>query len=340
VIYPLARSLLFQLDPEHAHELALRTIARAAAVPPLRTALKALFSVPATPLVEVFGLTFPNRVGLAAGYDKDGEGWRGLACLGFGHIEVGTITPDAQPGNPRPRVFRLPEQRSLINRMGFPGRGAEYVAEQLRGEKPQGLILGANIGKQKTTPLQEAAGDYEELIDVFAPLADYLTVNISSPNTPGLRRLQEPGFLEGLLARLVARRHELSQRLQQPVPLLVKLAPDLTPAQLDTALEAITNAGIDGVIATNTTIARDGVPPALAAEEGGLSGSLLGRRSTEMIRAIYRSTSGKLPIIGVGGIMSPDDARTKLDAGATLIQLYTGLVYAGPTLVKEILTQL
>jgi dihydroorotate dehydrogenase len=336
VIYSLARQLLFSLDPEEAHELALRTISRAGRVAPLQAALTALFRARSVP-VEAFGITFTNRVGLAAGYDKNGDAWQGLATLGFGHIEIGTVTPEPQPGNPKPRVFRLVRQRSVINRMGFPGRGAAHVAEQLHRPRPAGLVLGANIGKQKTTALEDAAEDYEELIDVFAPLADYLAVNISSPNTPGLRRLQERGFLEALLKRLVARRQEASERLGRPVPLLVKVAPDLTEAQLDTALESMIHAGIDGIIATNTTISRDGVEPELAGEEGGLSGALLSARSTEMVGTIARRTGGKLPIIGVGGIMGPDDARAKLDAGATLVQVYTGLVYAGPELVKEII---
>jgi dihydroorotate dehydrogenase len=336
LIYSLTRRLLFNLEPEEAHELALRTIARAGAVVPLRAALTSLFAAKAEP-VTAFGLTFANRVGLAAGYDKNGDAWPGLATLGFGHIEVGTVTPEPQPGNPRPRVFRLVRQRSVINRMGFPGRGAAYVAEQLRRSRPDGLVLGVNIGKQKTTSLEDAAENYEELIDVFAPLADYLAVNISSPNTPGLRRLQERDFLEALLNRLVRRRQELSERLGHPVPLLVKVAPDLTEEQLDTALGSMIDAGIDGVIATNTTISRDGVDPDMAGEEGGLSGALLTARSTEMVRAISQRTSGKLPIIGVGGIMGPDDAQAKLDAGATLVQVYTGLVYAGPELVKKII---
>jgi dihydroorotate dehydrogenase len=336
VIYSLARRLLFNLEPEKAHELALRTIARAGAVMPLRAALTSLFATKAEP-VTAFGLTFANRVGLAAGYDKNGDAWQGLATLGFGHIEVGTVTPEPQPGNPKPRVFRLVRKRSVINRMGFPGRGAAYVAEQLRRPRPEGLVLGANIGKQKSTSLEDAADDYEELIDVFAPFADYLAVNISSPNTPGLRRLQERDFLEALLDRLVCRRQEVSERLGRPVPLLVKVAPDLTEAQLDIALESMIHAGIDGVIATNTTISRDGVEPEMAGEEGGLSGALLTARSTEMVRTISQRTGGKLPIIGVGGIMGPDDAQAKLEAGAILVQVYTGLVYAGPELVKEII---
>jgi dihydroorotate dehydrogenase len=340
VIYPLSRAVLFRLDAEVAHDLTLRTIAAAGAVAPVRAALSAAFSVPDAEPVEAFGIRFPNRVGLAAGFDKDGEAWRGLAALGFGHIEVGTITPEPQPGNPKPRVFRLVEHRSVINRMGFPGRGAAHVAERMGGTRPGGLVLGANIGKQKTTPLEEAAHDYEELIDVFAPLADYLAVNISSPNTPGLRKLQERGFLEHFLGRLVERRDEVAGRLERRVPLLVKLAPDLTDEQLVTAVEVIVAGGLDGIIATNTTIARDGVDHPLAGEEGGLSGAALTDKSTRIIRAIHEHISGAIPIIAVGGVMGPSDARAKLDAGATLVQVYTGLVYEGPGLVKRILQNL
>ena len=337
LLYPLSRSLLFRLDAEAAHGLSLQSIARVGRVPGLRSAVAAMFTEPDAEPVEAFGLRFPNSVGLAAGYDKDGDGWRGLACLGFGHIEVGTVTPKPQPGNPKPRVFRLVDQRSVINRMGFPGRGAEYVAARLRGRKPGGPIIGANIGKQKTTSLEDAAGDYEELVDVFAPLADYLAVNISSPNTPGLRRLQERGFLAQLLGRVAARRDGAADRLGRGVPVLVKLAPDLTDEQLITAVDVIVESGLDGIIATNTTIGREGLDHPLAGEEGGLSGAALTGLSTSIIARIAEHTRGEIPIVGVGGIMGPDDARAKIDAGATLVQVYTGLVYEGPGLVKRIL---
>jgi len=337
LLYPLSRSLLFRLDAETAHHLSLETIARVGQVPGLRSVVAAMFAVPDAEPVEVFGLRFPNRVGLAAGYDKDGDGWRGLECLGFGHIEVGTVTPEPQPGNPGPRVFRLVNERSVINRMGFPGRGADYVAEKLRGRKPGGAIIGVNIGKQKSTALEDAAGDYEKLVDVFAPLADYLAVNISSPNTPGLRRLQERQFLAGLLGRVAARRDGAADQLGRRVPVLVKLAPDLNDDQLVTAVDVIVESGLDGVIATNTTIGREGLDHPLAEEEGGLSGAALTGLSTRIIARIAEHTRGEVPIVGVGGIMGPDDARAKLDAGATLVQVYTGLVYEGPGLVKKIL---
>ncbi len=337
VLYPLSRSLLFRLDPEAAHGLSLKAVARVGRVPGLRSAVASMFSVPDAEPVEVFGLTFPNRVGLAAGYDKDGEGWRGLACLGFGHIEIGTVTPEPQPGNPKPRVFRLVDERSVINRMGFPGKGAAFVAERLRGRKPGGPVIGVNIGKQKTTSLEDAAQDYEELVDVFAPLADYLAVNISSPNTPGLRKLQERGFLGALLGRVAARRDEVAVRTGTRVPVLVKLAPDLTDDQLVTAVDVIAESGLDGIIATNTTISRDTVESPLAKEEGGLSGAALTDLSTRIIARIHEHTGGTIPIVGVGGIMGLEDAKAKLDAGASLVQVYTGLVYEGPGLVKRIL---
>jgi len=336
MLYPIARRLLFRLDPETAHRLTLGSIAGAGGIAPLRGMVAMANPVPESEPIEVFGLRFPNRVGLAAGYDKDAEAWRGLAALGFGHVEVGTVTPLPQSGNPSPRLFRLPEVRSVINRLGFPGKGAEYVARRLRGTRSGGVVLGVNIGKQKSTPIEEAAGDYERLMDVFAPLADYLAVNISSPNTPDLRRLQERGYLESLLGTLVGRRDELAERLGKRVPLLVKLAPDLTDEQLETAVSSIIQAGVDGIIATNTTIDRGGLDHPLAHEQGGLSGASLTARSTEVIRAISRLSKGAIPIIGVGGIMTPEDAQAKIDAGATLLQIYTGLIYEGPGLVGRI----
>ena len=336
VLYPFSRAMLFRLDPETAHGLSLSAIANAGRVPGLRTLLTAQFSEPDAEPVEVFGLRFPNRVGLAAGYDKDADGWRGLTCLGFGHIEVGTVTPEPQPGNPKPRVFRLVKERSVINRMGFPGKGATYVARRLDGRKPGGAVIGVNIGKQKTTEIEDAAEDYEKLVGVFAPLADYLAVNISSPNTPGLRKLQERVFLGALLGRLAARRDRAADGIGRRVPVLVKLAPDLDDEQLVTAVDVIAESGLDGIIATNTTISREGIDHPKAGEEGGLSGAALTEMSTAIIARIAERTGGEIPIVGVGGIMGPEDAKAKIDAGATLVQLYTGLVYEGPGLVKRV----
>jgi dihydroorotate dehydrogenase len=332
-MYAALRPLLFRMDPEDAHALTLKLMRLVGRFPPLGALLRAWFSAPDKP-VQAFGLTFPNPVGLAAGYDKDGLAWRGLACLGFGHIEVGTVTLLAQAGDPKPRLFRLPENHALINRMGFPGEGAERVAARLGRKRTERLVLGVNLGKNKDTSLETAAGDYLSLMDIFAPLADYLAINVSSPNTVGLRRLQARDALSNLLELLLKRRAELD--LKKRLPLLVKLAPDLDQQELDDALDVLLSTGVEGVIATNTTVSRAGLDSPLASESGGLSGAPLGGRSTNMIRQIHLRTGGKLPIIGVGGVMGADHAKAKLDAGATLVQVYTGLVYAGPRLVREI----
>jgi dihydroorotate dehydrogenase len=338
-LYPLFRFLLFRLEPEQAHALTLKLIRLAGAVMPVRAALAYWFAAPSKP-VKAFGLSFKNPVGLAAGYDKDGLGWRGLASLGFGHIEIGTVTPLPQSGNPQPRLFRLPEQHALINRMGFPGRGAEFVTHQLLGFRPAGLILGVNLGKNKDTPLEKAALDYLSLLRCFAPLADYMAINVSSPNTVGLRRLQARDALAALLLALDNERLTLEPGVGRHIPILVKLAPDLTDAELEDSLDAIQGAGMDGVIATNTTIDCTVVAGPLAAEVGGLSGKPLRASSTQMVRQIYRLTQGKVPIIGVGGIGDAASAREKLDAGAVLVQVYTGMVYSGPALVRQILRKL
>ncbi len=335
-MYNLFRPLLFTLEPEQAHNLSLAAMRMVGRFAPLRAAMRNLFAAAEEP-VHAFGLTFRNPVGLAAGYDKDGLAWRGLACLGFGHIEVGTVTPRPQDGNPRPRLFRLPEDRALINRMGFPGRGADFVRQQLTGERPPGLILGVNLGVNKDTQLERAADDYLVLIDIFAPLADYLVINVSSPNTLGLRRLQARQALETLLRALTTRRKEISRATGNYIPLLVKLAPDLNSGELDDALEAILHFNLDGVIAANTTVSRDRLRSPLAVETGGLSGAPLRKLSTQMIRQIAKYTGGKLVIVGAGGVMSANDAHQMLDAGAVLVQVYTGLVYEGPSLVKKII---
>jgi dihydroorotate dehydrogenase len=338
-VYPLVRSLLFRLEPERAHHLTLVLLQLAGRLPPFGNLLRVWFK-PAFKPVTAFGLNFHNPIGLAAGYDKDGLAWRGLACLGFGHIEIGTVTPKPQPGNPRPRLFRLVEDQALINRLGFPGRGAEFVARQLTGNRSPNLVIGVNLGKNRDTPLESAGGDYLSLLRTFAPLADYLAINVSSPNTVGLRQLQAREALDGLLSLLVKERQVQSNRLKRSIPLLVKLAPDLNEAELDDALEVITRTGIEGVIATNTTVDHQGLSHSpgspLAQEQGGLSGKPLQARSTDMIARIYRKTSGRIPIIGVGGVMDVASAKEKLEAGAALVQVYTGLVYRGPGLVGEI----
>ncbi|PWH12411.1 MAG: quinone-dependent dihydroorotate dehydrogenase [Anaerolineae bacterium] len=336
-MYPVFRSILFKLEPEVAHFLALQAVRMAGIFPPSRWLLEKIFLAPQKP-VTAFGLTFRNPVGLAAGYDKDGVAVQGLAALGFGHLELGTVTPRPQPGNPKPRVFRLVEEQGVINRMGFPGRGMEYARKQVASirKRPAGLVLGLNLGKNKDTPLENAAEDYITLMRTLAPLADYLAINVSSPNTAGLRRLQGRQMLEGLLKQIQA------ERLRLPVqrPILVKIAPDLTDEELDDALGAILENGMDGVIATNTTLGRQGVRSPLQAEAGGLSGRPLTLLADSVLAKTVARVNGRVPIVAVGGIMTPEDAKRKLDLGATLIQVYTGLVYAGPGLVKAIVQAL
>ncbi len=346
--YETLRPLIFRLSPEQAHRVTLALLRLGGSARPAEGLLRWWFQGPAEARpVSAFGLTFPNAVGLAAGYDKDGEAWRGLAALGFGHVEVGTVTLRPQPGNPGPRLFRLPGDQAVINRMGFPSQGAEAVARRLRGRRPQvgdggkaskagRALLGVNIGKNKATPLEEAGEDYLQLLRTFAPVADYLAINVSSPNTPGLRSLQTRQALEALLRPLAGARAELAGELGRAVPLLVKLAPDLAPDQLDGALEASACAGMDGLIISNTTIGRAGLRSPLAREAGGLSGAPLRARATEMVRQVARLAGPTLPIVASGGIMTPDDACARLDAGATLVQLYTGMIYAGPGLARDV----
>ena len=338
-IYPIIRALLFKLDPERAHHLTLNLIHLAGGIQPVNWILRRMFTAPQQP-VQAFGLNFINPIGLAAGYDKDGYGWRGLACLGFGHIEIGTVTLEPQPGNPKPRVFRLISDKALINRMGFPGLGEEFAIKEIGKTRPKNLILGVNIGKNKDTPIESAVEEYVQLFRSFATHVDYLTINISSPNTVGLRRLQERHALDNLLRKVNTERERLSSEIPNRLPILVKLAPDLSNGELDDALEVILGNQMDGVIATNTTLARDGVTSRLASESGGLSGAPLFSRSLEMVSKIYQRTGGKLPVIGVGGIFDATGVQHFLDAGATLVQLYTGMVYEGPGLVKQILKDL
>ncbi len=357
-MYPFFRSLLFRLDPETAHHLTLQLM-RLGGIEPIHSVLRLIFRAPSKP-VEAFGLTFKNPVGLAAGYDKDAVAIMGLSTLGFGHIEVGTVTPQPQPGNPRPRVFRLPEEEAVINRMGFPSLGLEYVKKQLspalregalekftglslfhRKKKPQTIqkgdvILGINLGKNKDTPNEEAVLDYLELLQGLAPHADYLAINISSPNTVGLRQLQGRAALEGLLTQLHAQRQFEEKKLNKRVPLLVKLAPDLSVNELNDAVDVILSTHMDGVIVTNTTLEREGLGSARRDETGGLSGSPLRLRSESVLCQVVKRVEGKIPIVSVGGIMNPEDARRRLELGATLIQVYTGLIYQGPGLVKKI----
>lgn len=335
--YNAIRPLLFRLDPEEAHRLTLSLLALAGGLPPLRSMLRRAFSVPEVSRpVQAFGLMFANPVGLAAGYDKDGRAMHGLACLGFGHLELGTVTPQPQAGNPRPRIFRLSEDEALINRMGFPNRGVEQLVGRLE-RRPKDIVIGVNIGKGAATPLEAAAADYLLLLRALCPYVDYLAVNVSSPNTPGLRELQNRAQLGNLLRLLDAARAELGGRR---TPILVKLAPDLSDPQLAEAVQVIGESGMDGIIASNTTTARPALRSPYRNQSGGLSGAPLRQQALHTIRRICELSAGRLPVIATGGILSAGDAQGALQAGASLVQLYTGLVYRGPGLVREILEAL
>lgn len=339
-MYKLLRPLLFHLDAESAHAFTLYALRAAQRFPFPLWLLRILYRTPSKP-VQAFGLTFKNPVGLAAGYDKDGVAVRGLSALGFGHIEIGTVTPLPQSGNPKPRIFRLVEDEAIINRMGFPSRGSAYLQKRFgdlrkKNQRPSDTVLGINIGKNKSTPNEEAMLDYLSLLESFAPHADYITINVSSPNTAGLRDLQGRAALEGLLTQLHAQRQFEAARLKKRIPLLVKLAPDLTPSELYDALDVILQTHMDGVIATNTTLARDGLRSMQQGESGGLSGRPLRARSEAVLMQVVERVGGRIPIVSAGGIMSAKDAQRCLDMGAALVQVYTGLVYRGPGLVKQI----
>ena len=332
------RPILFKTDPEWVHQATLQMLDLAGSWRPLRAILRRNYCVDDASLqVNIWGLTFPNPIGLAAGYDKNGRGMHGLACLGFGHLELGTVTPLPQFGHPRPRIFRLPEDQAMVNRMGFSNRGGDALRTRLNIGVPAGVILGINIGKGLETSLEGAAEDYLGLMEDFYPLADYLVVNVSSPNTVGLRRLQAREPLDDLLRQIAGLRSKLQDQYQKGVPILIKLAPDLHNDELKDAVEVVLRWSIDGVIATNTTLSREGLRSRNREETGGLSGTPLKARSTEIIHLIHKFTDGILPIIGVGGVFDLTDVREKMDAGASLVQLYTGLVYRGPGLVREIL---
>lgn len=340
-LYPLVKALLFKMDAEDAHHLTVDAMALLGQMPMAHFLCRRYFQPRHARSIRLWDLDFKNPVGLAAGFDKDARAWRGLSALGFSHIEVGTITPKAQVGNPRPRVFRLPENEAVINRLGFPSQGVEAAKSRLCQAKSNGLILGINIGKNKETPLEAASQDYLHLFHELHGLSDYMVVNISSPNTVGLRRLQARDHLESLLKSLADARQNQVDAGKRHVPILVKLAPDLQPAEIDDALGAILDTQMDGIIATNTTIQRpDSLVGPARAEMGGLSGRPLTPISTEIITQLWKKTDGKLPIVGVGGIMTIDDARRKLDAGATLIQVYTGMIYRGPRWITSLVEAL
>ena len=326
---------LFRLEAEHAHEVGVRALTLLATLPPLCRALEAWtrLSTAQTRPVEAFGLKFPNAVGLAAGFDKNARAWPAAAALGFGHVEIGTVTARAQPGNPGPRMFRYSAQQAVINRLGFNNEGARTVAARLARHKGPGLRripLGVNIGKSKAADIEQATQDYLASFTWLADYADYLVINVSSPNTPGLRRLQDEGRLRDLLGAITAaNRSRSAQAGRKRVPLLLKIAPDLEFTQIDAVLNVVAEFALDGLIATNTTVARQGFFAGVN-EAGGLSGAPLRHRATEVIRYIVQATGGRLPVIGVGGITDAASAGEKLDAGATLVQVYTGLIFNGP----------
>ena len=336
VPYALARPFLFGLDPEAAHELTLGSIARLQNTPAQCLWSQARVDDPVT----VAGLRFPNRVGLAAGLDKNGRCIDGLGAMGFGFIEVGTVTPKAQPGNPKPRMFRLPEANALINRLGFNNDGLDtFLANvrRARSFRAAGGILGLNIGKNAATPIERAADDYLAGLTGVFPHADYVTVNISSPNTKNLRALQSDEALDALLGALTAHKALLEQQQARRVPMFLKIAPDLDDDQIGVIAATLQRHGVDGVIATNTTIARDAVKGLPHAEEtGGLSGAPVREASDRVVRALRQALGPAFPIIGVGGVMSGEDAKAKVAAGADVVQVYTGFIYRGPGLVPEI----
>lgn len=330
-MYNLIRRALFALNPETSHYLSLDLLGAAE-----RLQLAGLFApkVTAHP-VQAMGLTFPNPVGLAAGLDKNGDYFNALGRLGFGFVEIGTITPRPQPGNPKPRLFRLPEQQAIINRMGFNNKGVDHLVQQVKHRRYDG-VLGINVGKNFDTPVERAFEDYKLAMAKVYPYADYITVNVSSPNTPGLRSLQYGDSLRQLLGEVKAEQARLAQSVGKYVPVAVKIAPDMNAEEVAQVGEALLAAEIDGVIATNTTLSRDGVQGALHGDEaGGLSGAPVREKSTTVVRLLSQQLGEKIPVIGVGGICSGEDALEKIEAGARLVQIYSGFIYRGPELIGE-----
>lgn len=331
-MYSLARPFLFGVDAERAHGLGLFSLEAA-----YRSGLSSLLAKPPRPMpVKVLGLTFPNPVGLAAGLDKNGAHIDALLALGFGFVEVGTVTPLPQPGNPRPRMFRLPQHEAVINRMGFNNEGVDALVHNVERAKRKNGLLGINIGKNKDTPNEDAAADYLLCLRRVYAVADYVTVNISSPNTAGLRELQEEQALRRLVGTLRDEQEKLAAQHGKRVPVLVKIAPDLSDNDIDAAGRVLGDLQVDGVVATNTTISREGVEESRRAlEAGGLSGAPLMSRATTVLRMLRTRLPDNIPLVGVGGILHGADAATKQAAGASLVQLYTGLIYRGPALISE-----
>ena len=327
----LIKPFLFQFDPEKVHYFTFSMIKLLTSIPGVNLLLKYLYVVEDPKLErEVFGLKFPNPVGLAAGFDKNAVLYKELSHFGFGFIEIGTLTPKGQPGNPKKRLYRLKEDQAIINRMGFNNDGVDDAVKRLK--KNTSVLIGGNIGKNKVTPNEEAVNDYTYCFNALFDYVDYFVVNVSSPNTPNLRALQDKAPLTHLLSTL----KKLNDKKESPKPILLKIAPDLSNDQLRDIIDIVTTVKIDGVIATNTTLSRDGLHSVHKTEVGGLSGKPLTKRSTEVIRFLIKESNNAFPIIGVGGIHTPEDALEKLDAGAALVQLYTGFVYEGPAAVRNI----
>ena len=332
MLYDLIRPAIFAFDAETAHHLSINALATAGR-------LKGTSQPAKGSAVSVMGIDFPNRVGLAAGLDKNGEAIDGLSGMGFGAIEIGTITPRPQPGNPKPRLFRLPEANGIINRMGFNNAGVDALLRNVASSQyaRQGRVLGINIGKNFDTPIEKAADDYLICLDKVYLAATYVTVNISSPNTKNLRDLQRDDALDDLLKQVMARRDQLAERHGKKKPIVLKIAPDLDEVQIQAIADALRRHRVDGVIATNTTLSREGVENLPNGNEaGGLSGAPVFKKSTEVVRQLAQRLHGEVPIIAAGGILSGADARAKIDAGAVLVQVYSGLIYRGPCLVAEI----
>lgn len=335
----LAKPFLFRMDPEKAHHLTIDGLSAVTRIPGGKQLLKSMYGVPHSPLMHqrIWGLDFNNPVGLAAGLDKNAKAVKGFSQLGFGFMEVGTITPKPQPGNELPRLFRLPEDRALINRMGFNNVGTEEMASNLRQTGRRDIPVAVNIGKNKSTPNEQAEEDYRACIRELYTYGDFFVVNISSPNTPDLRNLQHGNDLKRLLDAVTAEM-QLQQKKHGHTgkPILVKIAPDLTDEELELTVHTIKDSGVSGIIATNTTLSREGLVHANRSQAGGLSGRPLTERSTEVISRVYQLTEGKLPIIGAGGIFTARDAYDKIRAGASLVEVYTGLIYEGPGILTSI----
>ncbi|MCL6604316.1 MAG: quinone-dependent dihydroorotate dehydrogenase [Paenibacillus sp.] len=334
----IAKPFFFKMDPEKAHHLVVGGLEKSSVLPGGRAALRLMYGVPesADLAMDLFGQHFPTPVGLAAGLDKNAQAVAGFSSIGFGFMEVGTVTPKGQPGNESPRLFRLPSDEALINRMGFNNEGAESMAQRLKKIKKRPIPIAVNIGRNKATGNEAAHEDYRQCIRTLYPYGDFFVVNISSPNTPDLRSLQHGSELSFLLTQVKEEMELQRQATGISKSLLVKIAPDVSASELEYMVHTLTETGMDGIIATNTTVSREGLNHSSAGETGGLSGKPLRDRSTEIIRSIYRQTEGKLPIIGSGGIFTSQDAYEKIRAGASLVEIYTALIYEGPEVNRRI----